>query len=75
PDLPIQRVQGGVVAEVLKALQPQDLLVLIPSESRSRSRLGREPEIIARNQPTLSMIVIHLPRDPDHRLATEQTWY
>ncbi|MCF2971616.1 cation:proton antiporter [Synechococcus sp. Nb3U1] len=75
PNLPIQRVQGGVVAEVLKALQPGDVLMLIPSENRNRPRLGREPEIIARNRPTLSMIVVHVPRDPAHRVATEQTWY
>ncbi|MCJ2541752.1 cation:proton antiporter [Thermostichus vulcanus] len=75
PNLPIQRVQGGVVAEVLKALQPGDLLMLIPSEGRNPSRLGREPEIIARNRPTLSMIVVHVPRDPAHRVPTEQSWY
>lgn len=66
--LPVQRVQGGVVAEAFKALQPGDVLVLVPSETGNRSRLGREPETIARNRPSLPIIVVHLPRDSAHPL-------
>ncbi|MFS8910067.1 cation:proton antiporter [Synechococcus sp. H60.3] len=79
--LPLQRVQGGLVAEVLKVLQPGDALVLIPSEARSRSRLGREPEIIARNRPNLPILVVHLPaaspaRPQEGVLAVgDSTWY
>jgi Kef-type K+ transport system membrane component KefB/nucleotide-binding universal stress UspA family protein len=66
--LPVQRVQGGVVAEAFKALQPGDVLVLVPSETGNRSRLGREPETIARNRPSLPIIVVHLPRDSAYPL-------
>ncbi|MFT0814712.1 cation:proton antiporter [Synechococcus sp. OH20] len=79
--LPLQRVQGGLVAEVLKALQPGDVLMLIPSEARSRSRLSREPETIARNRPSLSILVVHLPAASPARpqegvlAAGDPTWY
>ncbi len=79
--LPVQRVQGGLVAEVLKALQPGDMLVGVLSEARSRFRLSREPEIIARHRPDLPMIVVHLPAAHPPRLqesvlaAGDSTWY
>jgi hypothetical protein len=63
-DLPIYPIQGNLVGQVSKLLQPDDLLMMTAGTQPERfgtSALGVEPEAIARQHPEVSMIIVHFP--------------
>lgn len=65
PDTPIQKVRGNFVRQVSRLLKTNDLLVLngtVEQKSQLFSLLGYAPEVIARNQPQVAMIIAYFPQ-------------
>lgn len=69
-DLPIHPIQGNLVGQVSRRLQPTDLLMMTVGTQPERfgtSALGVEPEAIARQHPNVSMIIVHFPSQDERK--------
>jgi Kef-type K+ transport system membrane component KefB/nucleotide-binding universal stress UspA family protein len=65
PDTTIQKVRGNFVRQVSRVLKTNDLLVLngtVEQKNQLFSLLGHAPEVIARNQPQVAMIIAYFPQ-------------
>ncbi len=62
-DLKLERLSGKSVVAASDRIEPGDLLVITASSRRiGQPVIGRAPELLARRQPEISMVIIHYPR-------------
>lgn len=62
-DLKVEQLSGKSVVAASDRIEPGDLLVITASSRRiGQPVIGRAPELLARRQPEISMVIIHYPR-------------
>lgn len=61
-EVPVQRMQGNLVAKVSESLKINDLVILMTSTHRfGQPSLGKEPEAIARLHQETSLLIVYFP--------------